>query len=171
MLTGLRNRRAFFAVAPAKLGAGDAIVIFDADRFKKLNDTWGHAAGDDVLHATAQALAAHLRDGDVLARYGGEEFILFLPATNEAEALVIANRMRAEVSSATAVGTMPHSTVSAGLAVCREADTALRELIREADDALYEAKAAGRNVCRVSGSAEQNVAAEAKAEAEFNPAA
>jgi diguanylate cyclase (GGDEF)-like protein len=144
---------------PATLGDGDAIVIFDADRFKKLNDTWGHAAGDAVLQATARALAAQLRGDDVLARYGGEEFILFLPATPEAEALAIADRMRAAVQ-ATTTATPIRATVSAGLAVCPETGTPLAHLIRKADTALYAAKAAGRNVCRVSGEAEKGVEAE-----------
>lgn len=158
MLTGLGNRRSFFATVPAALEDGDAIIIFDADRFKKLNDTWGHAAGDAVLQATARALAAQLRGDDVLARYGGEEFILFLPATPEAEALAIADRMRAAVQ-ATTTATPIRATVSAGLAVCPETGTPLAHLIRKADTALYAAKAAGRNVCRVSG-AEKEVEAE-----------
>ncbi|WP_370677246.1 diguanylate cyclase domain-containing protein [Pleomorphomonas sp. PLEO] len=147
-LTGLGNRRCFFEAVPANLQAGDAIVVFDADRFKKLNDTWGHAVGDDALQAIARALAAHLRDGDVLARHGGEEFILFLPATGEAGALAIADTMRAAVDAATIADV--RATISAGIAISPASGTSLEHLIRAADAALYDAKAAGRNTCRVS---------------------
>jgi diguanylate cyclase (GGDEF)-like protein len=161
MLTGLGNRRFFFEAVPANLQAGDAIVVFDADRFKKLNDTWGHVVGDKVLQAIAQALAVPVRSGDVLARYGGEEFILFLPATGEAGALTIADRMRAAVEATTI--TDIRATISAGIAISPASGTSLDRLIREADAALYDAKAAGRNACRVSRGVEHG-------EADYSPA-
>lgn len=154
-LTGLGNRRSFFAAVPAKVNAGDAIVVFDADRFKKLNDAWGHALGDEVLKAMARAMATHIRDNDVLARYGGEEFILFLPATGKVQALAIADAMRAEVEATISAGV--RATISAGIAVSSFSETPLKHIIAEADAALYEAKAAGRNTCRLSRKAERDV--------------
>ena len=156
MLTGLKNRRSFFAAVPASVNAGDAVVVLDADRFKKLNDTWGHALGDEVLKAMADAMAAHARRGDILARYGGEEFILFLPETGETQALAIANAMRAEVEATTISGV--RTTISAGIAVSPLSETPLKQLIAEADAALYDAKAAGRNTCRMSRGMDDSVA-------------
>ncbi|MBS1167503.1 MAG: hypothetical protein H6R00_3528 [Proteobacteria bacterium] len=156
MLTGLKNRRSFFAAVPTSVNAGDAVVVLDADRFKRLNDTWGHALGDEVLKAMADAMVAHARRGDVLARYGGEEFILFLPKTGETQALAIANAMRAEVESTTISGV--RTTISAGIAVSPLGETPLKHLIAEADAALYDAKAAGRNTCRMSGMMDDSVA-------------
>ncbi len=155
-LTGLDNRRSFFASVPPTVNAGDAIVVFDADRFKKLNDEWGHALGDEVLKAMARAMTAHTRDTDVLARYGGEEFILYLPATGEVQALAIADAMRAEVEATIIAGV--RTTISAGIAVSSQGVTPLKHLIAEADEALYDAKAAGRNTCRVSRRGEKDVA-------------
>lgn len=155
MLTGLGNRRSFFAAVPTNVSAGDAIAVFDADRFKKLNDTWGHALGDEVLKAMARAMAAHVRNGDVLARYGGEEFILYMPDTGEVQALAIADTIRAEVEAAIIAGV--RTTLSAGIAVSPAGDTPLKHLIAEADEALYDAKAAGRNTCRVSRRGEKDV--------------
>lgn len=158
VLTGLSNRRFFFATAPISTKVGDAVVIFDADRFKKLNDSWGHAIGDEALRAMARALSTHIRSGDILARHGGEEFILFLPGAGEAQALAIADRMRAEVEATAIAGSNVRATVSAGIAVATDSGVPLQQLIHEADAALYDAKAAGRNVCRVGGQAERRSA-------------
>lgn len=146
-LTSLGNRRSFFAAVPSTINAGDAVVVFDADRFKKLNDAWGHALGDEVLKAMAHAMAAHTRGGDVLARYGGEEFILYMPETGEVQALAIADAMRAEVEATIIAGV--RATISAGIAISSQSEIPLKHLIAEADAALYDAKAAGRNTCRV----------------------
>jgi diguanylate cyclase (GGDEF)-like protein len=153
MLTGLDNRRSFFEKAPERLAVGDAIVVFDADGFKRLNDTWGHSTGDKALDAIARALGEHVRSGDVLARYGGEEFVLFLPATGEAAAEAIARAMCAAVagSTVTSRGTVVRVTLSAGLAVCREDGRPLDRLIRDADTALYAAKAAGGDTVSLHG--------------------
>lgn len=148
-LTGLSNRRLFFDAVPARLSPGDAVVIFDADRFKKLNDTWGHVVGDEVLQAMANALSSHVRPEDVLARYGGEEFVLYLPEVGEVRALAIADSMRAEVSGITLVGTPVNVTISAGVGVATVEGTPLDQLISLADEALYDSKAAGGNACRL----------------------
>ncbi|WP_026792717.1 GGDEF domain-containing protein [Pleomorphomonas oryzae] len=164
MLTGLRNRRSFFATVPTHLEAGDAIVVFDADRFKKLNDSWGHAVGDEVLQAMARALSTHLESGDILARYGGEEFILFLPNTSAPRALAVANTMRAEVEATAIAGV--RNTISAGIAISPAGGAPLKQLIKDADAALYEAKAAGRNTVKLS----QDVELDMDGEAEVEPA-
>lgn len=148
-LTGLSNRRFFFDAVPARLSPSDAVVIFDADRFKKLNDTWGHAVGDEVLQAMAAALSSHVRPEDVLARYGGEEFVLYLPAVGEVRALAIADAMRAEVAAIALAGTRVNVSISAGIGVATAEGTPLDQLIRLADGALYDSKAVGGNACRL----------------------
>jgi diguanylate cyclase (GGDEF)-like protein len=148
MLTGLANRRSFFSTVPTALREGDALVVFDADRFKKLNDTWGHSVGDEALQAMAHALAAHVGPSDILARYGGEEFILFMPAAGEARAMALAETMRRHVEATRIAGI--RVTTSAGIAICPAHGMSRERLIREADAALYAAKAAGRNASRIN---------------------
>ena len=138
VLTGLGNRRDLdHRVALAK--PGDTVVICDLDHFKVLNDTQGHAAGDRVLSEFGQILRAGLRRDDYAGRYGGEEFALVLPATNEAEAGVTLARMRRQWAIL-----QVEVTFSAGIATCRS-DRTPSETVAAADQALYAAKAAGRN--------------------------
>lgn len=148
-LTGIANRRAFYDTVPAMPNTGDAIVLFDADRFKRLNDDWGHDFGDEVLRAIAMRLAACAGGDALVARYGGEEFILYLPATDAARALAIADEARRAVAAAVLQcgRDRVQASVSAGVAV-NQGGVALRSLIRQADTALYEAKRAGGNSCR-----------------------
>lgn len=150
-LTGLNNRRFFFDAVPQLMLPGDAIVLFDADRFKKLNDTLGHVVGDEVLLSVARALSSNVRAEDVLARYGGEEFILYLPQAGDVRSLAIADAMRAEVARLSLPVKSPDIgvSVSAGVGVSAAAGTTFDQLIRLADNALYEAKAAGGNTCRL----------------------
>lgn len=151
VLTGIANRRSFYDMAPAAPTAGDAVVVFDADRFKRLNDEHGHAFGDVVLRAIAADLAASVRRNDVVARFGGEEFILFLPGAGAETALVVAERARAAVSRTEhRIGDRPlHVSVSAGIAVCPPEAIDLAALIRRADVALYAAKHEGGDRCRL----------------------
>lgn len=144
-LTGIGNRRAFFEATPKRTGIGDTVVLFDADHFKWLNDTWGHDFGDVVLRAMATALAGHADVPTHIARYGGEEFILFLPGAGEAEALRVAERARASVAAIEPEidGRRVSVTVSAGIAVSHRDGTSLESLIRRADIALYESKGEG----------------------------
>ncbi len=154
-LTGLANRRAFddalaIRVTEAReAGTALAVVAFDLDHFKSINDRYTHAAGDAVLRDTANVLRAHCRASDLAARIGGEEFVLLLPGADRDAACAIAERVRAELAWRAFAALPPgvRVTLSAGVAVdaghgCGE------ELLRAADAALYRAKDEGRDrVC------------------------
>ncbi|GGE91022.1 hypothetical protein GCM10008020_39980 [Massilia psychrophila] len=152
-LTGLANRRAFFEAAELELARrkrsprSTAMIMFDADHFKAINDTFGHPAGDAVLRHLAQSLKATFRDVDVVARVGGEEFAVLLPSTDLAAAALVANRLRALVEATPVLveGELIGFTVSAGVAAMDDAISGLDGLIKRADQALYAAKARGRN--------------------------
>lgn len=160
-LTGLPNRRAFDEVgsrvwAQAKRSAEMlSLLIVDADHFKRFNDRYGHQVGDEVLQGLACCLSASVhRPADLVCRLGGEEFALLLPGTDRAGANRIAEKVHAEVSRLTVdsadigAGSV---TVSIGLAVAlpsTESASTLTDLYRLADEALYEAKAGGRNQTR-----------------------
>jgi diguanylate cyclase len=146
-LTGLLNRRAWNAAVPAALdrarrsGEPVTLAILDLDHFKRFNDEHGHQAGDRLLQRTSAAWGAALRRADLLARYGGEEFVVLLPGLGVESAVDLLDRLR--------VVTPMGSTFSAGVAEWEPAETA-DELLARADEALYRAKAAGRN-CTVMG--------------------
>nr|WP_241024655.1 diguanylate cyclase [Burkholderia sp. Ac-20365] len=127
-------------------GAVLSVLFIDIDHFKRFNDTYGHAAGDDVLVAVADSIASVARRSiDVVARYGGEEFAVVLPDTATATAKNIAEKVR-RVVEALRIGQMPGVTVSVGCATGRPADGRnAAELVAAADAQLYAAKAAGRN--------------------------
>jgi len=159
-LTGLANRRAFFEAAELELDRAAhtprplALVLFDADLFKNVNDRYGHPAGDRVLVDLAEALRDSFRIVDTVARLGGEEFAVLLPSTGEEEALAGAERLRALVATrlVPSDGGEIAYTVSAGVAVllpgaAGQCDSAggIDELIKRADQALYLAKGRGRN--------------------------
>jgi len=152
-LTGLYNRRAFDGQLGHALGREDrqkgrlGLVLLDIDHFKKLNDTFGHPAGDAVLRHTAHVVEHHLRRADEAARFGGEEFALILPATDEAGALRLAERVRGGVEKAQLVfeGARLSVTVSLGVAVWPSDGKDEETLLAAADRALYAAKQAGRN--------------------------
>jgi diguanylate cyclase (GGDEF)-like protein len=152
-LTDLYNRREFNkllqkAVANAdRQGGGFALLLFDIDHFKKLNDTYGHPAGDAAIRNTAQVLERHLRQGDHAARYGGEEFAAILPGADEGGALHLAERVRAAIESSRVVfdGARLGVTVSLGVAVWPADGKDQEALLAAADRALYAAKQAGRN--------------------------
>jgi diguanylate cyclase (GGDEF)-like protein len=155
-LTGLNNRRAFNdAIVPMWSSAlrsqrHVSIIMLDIDKFKDINDSFGHAIGDVILIETAKILREACRDADVLARWGGEEFILFLPETDTANAVALAERLRRTIAAIRVdVGEREIAfTASFGVAE-RSADSSdLQALISAADRLLYEAKAGGRNrVC------------------------
>jgi diguanylate cyclase (GGDEF)-like protein len=152
-LTGLYNRRAFDEQLRHALGREDrqqgrlGLVLLDIDHFKKLNDTFGHPAGDAVLRHTAHVVEQHLRRGDEAARFGGEEFALILPGTDEAGARRLAERVRGAVEKAQIVfeGARLSVTVSLGAAVWPTDGKDEETLLAAADRALYAAKQAGRN--------------------------
>ena len=160
-LTGIPNRRyADDALAETRAASEPfSLLLIDVDHFKSVNDTYGHGVGDEVLKAVARALARQIRRDDVVARFGGEEFLVLLRGLEPALAASVAERFRRSVEALLfEAGRAPERvTVSIGVAVC-DGQGAPRprseELLRLADDALYEAKRTGRNrvVCRsVSG--------------------
>ena len=150
-LTGLPNRRyfdEFCGLLARRRRAEDAVgvLMVDIDRFKVLNDTYGHAAGDDVLKAVGGAIVRGVRDDDVPARYGGEEFVVLLRNPSGPVALEIGERVRAAVKDLdlSRLG-IPSVTVSVGVAVADRDDQPIGDLIEQADRALYRAKRTGRD--------------------------
>ncbi len=149
-LTSLPNRRYFLEAASRELErlrrfkVPAAVVMLDIDHFKAINDTYGHAAGDEALRQVASVATAHLRAVDILARLGGEEFALLLPGTSEHGAMIVAERLR----TALAEGPVHHEfgiTASFGVAEVSGDDTGIDDALRRADAALYAAKHSGRN--------------------------
>ncbi|HEY4294183.1 diguanylate cyclase [Luteibacter sp.] len=154
-LTGLLNRRAWTEAALEVLDQGlarpVAVLFFDLDHFKALNDRHGHAAGDEALVAVAAALRQELRPSDLVGRYGGEEFVALLQGVERENAMIIATRLcrrvhRLEVH----VSTTDMLTVSIGVAMRTPADT-MQSLVERADAAMYSAKLAGRNRATCAG--------------------
>jgi diguanylate cyclase (GGDEF)-like protein len=150
-LTGLPNRRyfdEFCGLLARRRRSGDAVgvLMIDIDRFKVLNDTHGHATGDEVLRGVGGAIVAAVREDDVPARYGGEEFVVLLRNPSPEVALEVGERVRSSVAALDLqrLGVAGVS-VSVGVAVARQADQPIGELIAEADRALYRAKRAGRD--------------------------
>jgi diguanylate cyclase (GGDEF)-like protein len=123
-----------------------SLVMFDLDHFKRVNDNFGHPVGDKVLKEAVAAVAAQLRDGDVLARIGGEEFLVLLPMTDIHAALQLAERLRHTLANTCVIegSDVIHMPASFGVAELREAEAA-SHWFKRVDDALYQAKAAGRN--------------------------
>jgi diguanylate cyclase (GGDEF)-like protein len=152
-LTGLQNRRAFYDGAQhvvslaARRRSAIALVSFDLDHFKQLNDTYGHAAGDAALQCFAAVLTSNLRESDICARLGGEEFVALMCDTSEADARIAAERVVAAFArqSISASGHSIRATVSAGTAGSDDGSSSLAALLAAADRALYAAKQSGRN--------------------------
>jgi diguanylate cyclase (GGDEF)-like protein len=154
-LTGLPNRRAILEIlndAAARRRGGRAIAMLDIDHFKRVNDRFGHAAGDAALVTFAKACGSVLREGDVMGRLGGEEFLMVLHRARAAELQPLFDRMRGALQASPVEG-MPADerlTFSMG-AVDVPAEADLEGALRAADEALYRAKAAGRDRMEVSG--------------------
>jgi diguanylate cyclase (GGDEF)-like protein len=154
-LTGLPNRRAWDEALAREVARRDrqggslALLLVDLDHFKRLNDTAGHAAGDQALRRLAVLLRGQLRQMDVLARIGGEEFVLLLPACRAAEAAERAEQLRSLVRLTASTWPEP-VTVSVGVAAIPEHATHAAELVAAADLALYAAKNAGRDRVRTA---------------------
>lgn len=153
-LTGLYNRRYVFAHLNELLarmpegGNQTAVMLFDIDHFKLVNDQHGHLAGDEVLRELSSRALRHVRSVDLVGRLGGEEFIVVMPETNLGGAAIVAERLRAAVADEMFMldgqSTLP-VTISIGVAVTGERTDELDDLLKRADDALYAAKNAGRN--------------------------
>jgi diguanylate cyclase (GGDEF)-like protein len=153
-LTGLANRGVLEDHLLREWSACDrrgvplAVVVLDVDFFKSINDTYGHAAGDEVLRQTAKRLAQSVRSSDLVARYGGEEFVIVSPDCSRDAAIAMTQRFRASLAERTisAAGADIAVTVSAGIALSNQArQHTPEELFHQADVALYCAKTAGRN--------------------------
>lgn len=148
-LTGLLNRRGFDERASLELARAKregnplAIVTFDIDYFKRVNDEWGHETGDRVLAWTGGLLAARSRDIDVVARLGGEEFVVLLPGSDSEDATGFAERVRTELAAADSHG-LPRIRVSAGIHSAAVPER-LDAMLKRSDSALYSAKRAGRD--------------------------
>jgi diguanylate cyclase (GGDEF)-like protein len=155
-LTGINNRRAFYNIAiplwnvTQRHGRDLSILIMDIDRFKDINDTNGHACGDEVLRATTQVITETMRDQDVAARWGGEEFIVLLPETGLEQATIFAERLHLSIAASPiqcgrrTIGI----TASFGVAARSGRESSLDELITAADSFLLIAKHSGRNRVR-----------------------
>jgi len=162
LVTGLRNRRYvsdFLSVEllrAARYKTPLAVLLLDLDYFKKVNDTYGHKAGDTVLHEVGERLLASLRGTDMAGRFGGEEFLVVLPQTDLAGACALGERIRqtiAETPFEIGSGAPIPVTVSIGAGALSEATQTAEQLVEKADAALYAAKDAGRN--RVAGAPQE----------------
>ncbi|KQQ97148.1 diguanylate cyclase [Massilia sp. Leaf139] len=124
-----------------------AVAILDIDHFKRVNDTWGHAVGDQALCAMVKACKGSLRASDYIGRIGGEEFVCVMPETGAGDALACAERMRTAVAAVTLASAAEplRFSISAGVAVLDSGHASWNDLLREADGALYVAKETGRN--------------------------
>lgn len=160
-LTGLLNRRHFMSIADAELHRAQryrrplTIGMADLDLFKRLNDTYGHAAGDTVLRAFAALIQESMRQSDLVCRYGGEEFAFVFPEIAVAEAAKLAERFRAQCAGHDIClndGQVVRVTFSMGLADASE--SSLESALKRADEALYAAKRRGRNCVVVAGEPE-----------------
>ncbi|WP_319584799.1 diguanylate cyclase [uncultured Pseudodesulfovibrio sp.] len=153
-LTGIYNRRYFIEqlevefLRSRRYKTKTSLILFDADNFKKINDTYGHDVGDEVLVYLTKAAKENLREVDCLARFGGEEFIILLPETHLKDALIVAERIRSFVEQAEFLlddGAILHFTVSLGVTEIHGDEEGHSQVIKRADTAMYRAKQTGRN--------------------------
>ncbi len=150
-LTGIWNRRAFETMCADEFSREPetrmSVVLVDLDKFKHVNDTFGHLVGDEVLIGVVERCQHAVRDSDVLARLAGDEFVLLLPRTPPDEARRVADRLRASVDTPpllTSAGAL-EVTVSVGVATRVPGDRTIQDLIERADRAMYMSKNEGRN--------------------------
>lgn len=149
-LTGLYVRRYFMVKLQEEIHRAErydkiiSIIMADLDRFKNINDTYGHNAGDRALKAISHILQKNIRDVDAIARYGGEEFVMLIPDADKDAAFSLAERLREELAKIK-LDNLPAITISFGIATFPTDGTEVEDLIRKADAAMYAAKRAGRN--------------------------
>ena len=162
-LTGLHNRRGFERTLAELYGEGSnglpsaALLLADIDHFKRVNDTYGHLVGDQVIRATAQVLKGAVKGRDVVARFGGEEFMVLLPETPGQGALALAEQIRAafgklRIRRSGSDEVIAQVTISIGVATPLAGES-IEQAIDRADKALYQAKNEGRNCVRLAGKA------------------
>jgi diguanylate cyclase (GGDEF)-like protein len=156
-LTGLLNRRAFEEILARELDRSQrdtkslSILLLDIDRFKQVNDEWGHQAGDEVIRRVGEALRSNMRPADALSRFGGEEFVILLRDASVEQSEEIAGRIRKQIAGLTGLPGSVQVTVSIGVAASH-ANDAPDKLLRRCDEALYRSKRAGRNLVTVDKS-------------------
>jgi diguanylate cyclase (GGDEF)-like protein/PAS domain S-box-containing protein len=154
-LTGISNRRHLFELAEhefeiaARYQHPLTVLMFDIDHFKWVNETFGHAAGDQILQRVVQTAAAELRAADVIGRYGGEEFLVILPMTTAQQARPLAERILTRVAGMRTPTSKSYAVVTLSIGVAEmihaPRDASIEDVIRRADEAMYAAKQAGRN--------------------------
>lgn len=176
-LTGLYNRRRLQHVVKREISFGQrdghavGFILLDLDRFKQLNDTFGHAAGDCALRAVADLVRARIRIYDIACRYGGEELVVVVPGADTTAAAALAEHLRASIEHLSVSFTgveLPQVTASFGVSAFPDHGWDLGAVLRAADTALYQAKAGGRNL--VVAAAANAAAANAAAAASQPPA-
>ena len=149
-LTGLYVRRYLMVKLQEEIHRAErynkplSVVMVDLDRFKKINDTYGHDAGDRALKTISQFFQKNIRDIDAIGRYGGEEFVMLIPDADKKAAFCLAERLRKELAKVK-LEDLPPITISLGIATYPSDGTDIEELIKKADAAMYEAKRKGRN--------------------------
>jgi diguanylate cyclase (GGDEF)-like protein len=154
LVSGALNRRGIEQKLAIELGSAKrtriapSIALIDLDHFKSINDTQGHASGDNALRQIASAISSHLRDYDYLGRYGGDEFLLVLPQTSYQDALKVVERIQQAIRSVPQARPELPMTLSIGVTQAVPFEPA-EAILARADAALYDAKRAGRNCCRV----------------------
>ncbi|MBD2692245.1 diguanylate cyclase [Anabaena catenula] len=152
-LTGVWNRRYLLMIAEQEIKRSQryylsfAVLLIDIDYFKRINDTFGHSIGDEVIIFMTKTVLSYLRQVDSFGRFGGEEFVVLLPETNINAAIIVAERIRENINNQYIfVGEKKVSiTVSIGIASYNSADKTIDTIIQRADKALYQAKNQGRN--------------------------
>ncbi|WP_369282633.1 diguanylate cyclase [Oscillibacter sp. GMB15532] len=152
-LTGVLNPRTYYEEAEKKLLSGQvsdapcSVLFLDLDHFKRINDTYGHGAGDMVLSSAAKCIRQTCRKNDLIGRVGGEEFSLFLPETGHNDAIVLAETLRREIEQMEikVENSLVKITASIGVAFKSESHQSIADIQREADCAMYRAKQSGRN--------------------------
>lgn len=165
-LTNALNRRKFIETADAEFqrsrryGRTLSFLVMDIDHFKSVNDSYGHATGDETLRSVARACRSVLRDADILGRIGGEEFAVVLPETDARAAHLAAERLRRAVAATTLATTEGNLsvTVSVGIAQAAPSHESAEAVIADADSALYQAKRTGRNKSMHASTARQSTA-------------
>jgi diguanylate cyclase (GGDEF)-like protein len=153
ILTGLYNRRAYYEISHMEFERllrhhrTLSVIMFDVDHFKEINDTYGHAVGDQVLKSVATIVKGVIREYDYAFRMGGDEFLLLLPETNERQALFLAERIRKRVANKkfTDKDNTFFITASFGISQYNHIERSMESIVKRADKALYEVKESGRN--------------------------